>query len=154
MKKLFACFLAVLCCCSLFAVSVSASDVNSGAMTVSTCRIDLPDGRYIIEEVTQAPEFARATSYTSGSKTSTRYTSDGHALFAVKVTGSFGYNGSTSWSTSASATVSIYDSGVSYVSKSASYSSNYATATGTVEYLSMTISRTVTLYCDKDGNLS
>lgn len=49
---------------------------------------------------------------------------------------------------------SLYNSNVSYVSKSASYSSNYATATGTVKYLSMNISRTATLYCDKNGNLS
>ena len=91
---------------------------------------------------------------TSGTKTSTRYTASGHAVFAVKVDGSFKYTGSSSWSTSASATVSIYDSNASYVSKSASYSSNYASATGNVTYLGTPISRTVTLYCDKDGNLS
>ena len=154
MKKLLTCILAVLCCCSIIMIPISASDTDIVMVPVSTSRIELPDGGYIIEEIMQAPAIARATSYKSGSKTSTRYTSDNHALFAVKVTGSFGYNGSTAWSTSSSATVSIYDSGVSYISKSSSYSSNYATATGTVEYLSMTISRTTTLYCDKNGNLS
>lgn len=154
MKKVFACILAVLCCCSVIATPVAATDINVDMISVSTSRIELPDGGYIIEEVTQTPAISRATSYTSGAKTSTRYTSDNQALFAVKVTGSFGYNGSLSWSTSSTATVYIYDSGVTYKSKSASYRSNYATATGTVEYLSMTISRTATLYCDKNGNLS
>lgn len=153
MKKIIALFLSVLCCTSLLIAPVSASDMDSTGVVVSTTRIDLPDGGYIIEEVTQNPNFAR-TSSTSGTKTSTRYASDGKALFAVKAHGSFQYTGSSSWSTSASATVSIYDSNVSYVSKSASYSSNYATATGYVKYLGLSDSRTATLYCDRNGNLS
>lgn len=154
MKKLTALFLTALCCFSLFAGSVSAVDVENDTVIVKTDRIDLPDGGYIIEEVTQTPSLTRATYSTSGTKTSTRYTASGQAVFAVKVNGSFKYTGSSSWATSASATVSIYDSNASYVSKSASYSSNYATATGKVTYLGTPISRTVTLYCDKNGNLS
>ncbi len=152
MKKVIALFLAVLCCASILIAPVSASDAALHGTIVSTTKIDLPDGGYVIEEITQNPSFARAYS-TSGTKTSTRYASDGTALFAVKAHGSFQYTGSSSWSTSASATVSIYDSRVSYVSKSASYSSNYATATGYVKYLGLSDSRTATLYCDKDGNL-
>ena len=154
MKRLIALFFVTLCSISLFAVSASAASIESDVISVKTSRIDLPDGGYIIEEITQMPSSARTTYSTSGSKTSTRYTASGHAVFAVKVDGSFKYTGSSSWSTSASATVSIYDSNASYVSKSASYSSNYATATGNVTYLGTSISRTATLYCDKKGNLS
>lgn len=154
MKRLIALFFVTLCSISLFAVSASAASIESDVISVKTSRIDLPDGGYIIEEITQTPSSARTTYSTSGSKTSTRYTASGHAVFAVKVDGSFKYTGSSSWSTSASATVSIYDSNASYVSKSASYSSNYATATGNVTYLGTSISRTATLYCDKKGNLS
>lgn len=152
MKKFLSMLLAVLCCFSLFVCSVSATDFATG--TDSITRIDLPDGGYIIEEVTVTPSIARATSSTAGTKTSTRYTASGHALYAVVVTGNFKYTGSTSWSTSSAATVYIYDSNVTYVSKSASYASNYATATGSVTYLGDPESRTATLYCDKNGNLS
>ena len=154
MKKFIALFLALLCCCSVFVFPVSAANTDEGTVVVSTKRIDLPDGGYIIEEVTQTPSLGRATYSISGDKTSTRYAEGGHKLFQVKVVGSFKYTGSTSWSTDASATVSIYDSDVKYVSKSASYASNYATATGSITYYGDPESRTVTLYCDKNGKLS
>lgn len=153
MKKFIALMLVVVCCFTVLLAPVSATNTDSTSAVVSTTKIDLPDGGYIIEEVTQDPNLAR-TSTTSGTKTSTRYDGDGNALFAVQAHGSFSYTGSSSWSTSASATVLIYDSRVTYVSKSSSYSSNYATATGNIKYLGMPDSRTATLYCDKNGNLS
>lgn len=153
MKKYISVLLAVLCCFSLFICPVSATE-SFATTNVNRSRIDLPDGGYIIEEITATPANARATSSTAGTKTSTRYTASGHALYAVEVTGYFKYTGSTSWSTSSSATVYTYDSNVTYVSKSASYASNYATATGSITYLGDPESRTVTLYCDKNGNLS
>ena len=153
MKRCLSAFLAMLSCCSRFIFSVSAGDLASSRAVIST-RIELEDGGYIIEEITSDSPNQRATSTKSGTKTSTRYTASGSALYAVKVTGSFKYTGSTSWSTASTATVSIYDSDVTYVSKSATYASNYARATGSVTYLGDPESRTVTLYCDKDGNLS
>lgn len=150
MKKCLALFLAALCCCALCVMPVAALDVEE--VTISTTRIDLPDGGYIIEEITQIPTLAR-TSYTSGAKTNTRYTASGHALYGVKVTGSFGYNGSSSWATGSSATVPVYDSGVTFVSKNAWYSGNTAYASGSIKYLGITESRTVSISCDKNGNL-
>lgn len=134
----------------LFALPVSAGD----AAPSQTVRIDLEDGSYIIEEITETENGLWATSTKSGTKTSTKYASDGTALYAVKVTGTFKYTGSASWSTASSATVSIYDSDVTYVSKSATYASNYAKATGKVSYLGVSESRTVTLYCSATGALS
>ena len=83
----------------------------------------------------------------------TRYTASGHALYAVSVTGNFKYTGSTSWFTGASASVTIYDSDVIYVSKSTGYASNYATATGSITYLGDPESHTVTLLRQKRQSL-
>lgn len=142
--------IAVLCCVVLLALPVLAVDTDT---VVTTKRIDLDDGGYIVEEIVSSST-ARAASTKSGTKTSTRYNSNDVKLFSVVVTGTFRYNGTTSWATASSATVNIYDSNVTYVSKSTSYSSNYAKATGSVTYYGDSESRTVTLYCDKDGNLS
>ncbi len=149
MKKFFALLLTICCCFSLFIPQAAALDTAN-----TTTRIDLPDGGYIIEEISSNTPATRATTSTSKTKTHTRYTASGHALYAVSVTGSFKYTGSTSWATGSSASVAIYDSNVVYVSKSASYASNYATATGRIKYLGDSESHTVTLYCDKNGNFS
>lgn len=149
MKKFVTLFLTILCCSVLLIPQAAAFDTER-----NTIRIDLADGGYIIEEITDASPTTRATNTTSKTKTHTRYTASGHALYAVSVTGTFKYTGSTSWSTNASASVTIYDSDVSFVSKSSGYASNYATATGNITYLGDPESRTVTLYCDKNGNFS
>lgn len=156
MKRAFAICLTLLCCCASFIFSVCATNTSSNisGTVVSVTRVDLPDGGYILEEISQIPTSTRASGSKSGQKTSTRYGANGSAIYAVEVVGSFNYNGSYAKATSASATVYIYDSGVSYVSKSSNYSSNFATATGNIKYYGDPESRTVTLYCDKDGNLS
>lgn len=139
-------------CCAIFFVSANASNES----ITSSVRIDLPNGDYVIETVAESTDtpITRATNTKSGHKTSVYYNSSNVAIFGVRVDGAFSYTGTTSWSTSGSATVYIYDSSASYISKSASHSSNYASATGKVKYNYVTIPRTVTLYCDKNGNLS
>ncbi|MGN1026933.1 MAG: hypothetical protein ACI4P4_11085 [Faecousia sp.] len=159
MRRSLTLLLAMLCCISCLAFPATATEKasnNSNEVLVSSVHIDLPDGGYIIEEITEVEvnSVTRATSTKSGSKTSTRYTASDTAIFAVKVTGTFSYTGSSSWATSSAATVYTYVSGASFVSKSASYSGNTATATGTVEYLGFDLTRTVNLSCDENGNLS
>lgn len=149
MKKIVTLFFTVFCCSALMVFQAAAYDARA-----NTTRINLPDGGYIIEEIDDASPTVRAATTTSKTKTHTRYTASGHALYSVSVTGTFKYTGSTSWSTGASASVTIYDSDVIYVSKSSSYASNYATATGSITYLGNPESHTVTLYCDKNGNFS
>ena len=107
MKKIFALLLTICCCFSLFIPQAAALDTAN-----ATARIDLPDGGYIIEEISSNTPATRATTSTSKTKKHTRYTSNGHALYAVSVTGSFKYTGSTSWATGSSASVAIYDSDV------------------------------------------
>ena len=138
--------------CAVLFVAASATDESKSY----SVRIDLPNGDYVIETITEDADttVTRATSTKSGHKTSVYYNSDDEAIFGVRVDGTFSYTGSTAWATSSTATVYIYDDSASYVSKSTDYSSNFATATGKVKYNYVTISRTATLYCDKNGNLS
>lgn len=152
MRKVSHFLLTLIICCAFFFITANASDES----ITSSVRIDLPNGDYVIETITENAGISttRAASTKSGYKTSVYYNSSDVAIFGVRVDGTFSYTETSSWSTSASATVYIYDDSGSYVSKSASYSSNYATATGKVKYNYVTIPRTVTLYCDKNGNLS
>ena len=156
MRKRFVSIISVLLLCTLFVTSVSAIDTSSSERIVASTRIELENGCYVVEEITENAALiqTRATSSKTGSKTSTYYDGNNTKLFAVKVTGSFSYTGSSSWANSSAATVSIYDSSVSYVSKSASYSGNTATATGKVWSSPVYLSRTVNLSCDQNGNLS
>lgn len=146
--KLFAFFLSLL----LFTTCVCAE--SSQKSVVSFDHIDLPNGDYIIEIITETDVQAYATNTKSGTKTATRYTSDNVALFSVTVTGTFSYNGSTSKATSASATVNLLNPAVSYVSKSAKCSGNSAIATGTTKYCDVTYYGTTKLSCSSSGVLS
>ena len=132
---------------------MSATAVDTAGCTTTT-RYNLPDGGYILEEVTELSNATRASGTKSGEKTSVRYTADNQAVYGVKVTGTFNYTGSSSTAIYSAATVSIYKTGASAVSKSARYSGNTAYATGTVKYLGISETRTAALSCDKNGNLS
>lgn len=153
MKKSVSLFLVVVLCLSIFILPASATDVPANT-PITVTRIDLPDGGYIIDQVTELPTIARASGTKSGERQIIRYAADNTAIYGVKVTGTFSYNGTSSSATGSVATVYIYHSGASYVSKSAWCSGNTAYATGSVKYLGITESRTPALSCDKNGNLS
>ena len=98
--------------------------------------------------------FAAATSK-SGSKTKTYYSASNTAIFSVTVTGGFSYTyGVSASATSSVATVYIFDSSATFVSKNAYTSGATAYATGTVKYRGNSATLTVSLTCDKYGNLS
>lgn len=99
----------------------------------------------------------------SGTKTATKRTkyvdNSNVTVWEVSVTGTFTYNGSTSTCTAASVAATSYTSNWKITSKSASKSGNKATAKATAKYyydgsLVTTVTKTVTLTCDKNGNLS
>ena len=71
----------------------------------------------------------------------------------LSVKGSFTYNGSSSSATAAEATVTIYSSKASFVSKNAYTSGKTATATGTIKYDAVQTTRSASVSCDKNGNL-
>lgn len=117
----------------------------------------LSDGSYF-ETVIESNTDIRST-IKNASKTSTYKNAEGESLWYAKVTANFYYDGSTSSCTSASASAGTYVDGWKIQSKSASRTGNVGSATVTAGcyYLGVNIGNvihTVTLACDKNGNLS
>lgn len=95
----------------------------------------------------------------SGTKTAIYKDSSHEPLWYVTVLGSFSYNGHSATCTSASVTAGSYSDVWKISNKSVSKSQNSATATAIAKkYLNGTwvksITKSVTLSCDKNGNLS
>lgn len=113
------------------------------------------DGSYIETEITESNT---KSTIKNASKTSTYKNSNGESLWYAKVTANFYFNGSTSSCTSSSASAGTYVSNWRILSKSSSRTGN--TGSAKVEagiymnglYVS-SIVETVTLSCDKNGNL-
>lgn len=119
--------------------------------------IYLDDGSYIT--VTIEEQEMRATGSKTGKKNITYTASSGTVCWIATLTGTFNYTGTTSTCTSASCSVTVYESNWYTVSKSATKNGNTATATVTMgrKVLGITIDKdtyTTTLSCDKNGNLS
>ena len=115
------------------------------------------DGSYMTVEINTIR--TRASGSVSGSKPYTYYGSDGVAKWKATLSGSFTYNGSSATCTSSSVDVTIYDSTWHTDSKSASKSGNTATASVTMKKTQLgitvkTVPISLSMSCDKDGNLS
>lgn len=112
----------------------------------------LDNGDTIVTELYRS--LVQPRSGASGHRTVTYRNSSGAAVWNVTVYGTFTYNyGVSSTATSATATVNIYNSNAKFISKNAYTSGNTATATATVTYSAMTTTRSVSVSCDKYGNL-
>lgn len=118
----------------------------------------LEDGSYyeitIIENT-----MTRATNTKKGTKRTKYLDSSNVTVWEVSVTGTFTYDGSTSTCTAASVAATSYSSNWKITSKSASKSGNKAIGKATAKCyydgsLVTTVNKTVTLTCDKNGNLS
>lgn len=119
--------------------------------------ITFDDGSYITVELMEFS--ARATNTKSGQRVFNYYNSSNTLEWKAVLTASFTYTGSSSTCTSASCSVTIYNSNWYQVSKSTSRSGNTATTQLTMGHkvLGVTISKpsyTLTLSCDANGNLS
>lgn len=112
----------------------------------------LGNGDYIIETIS-IPRIQPYSSSITGTKTS-EYVSYGTTIFTISVTGTFTYDGSTATATSASGKIAAYVEGVTLNSRRAYTSGASAIATGSVTYNGATLQKTVTLTCDRNGNLS
>ena len=145
--------ISILCCllvfCSIVPMYASASETSA---TVKTTTEYFEDGSYVVTEFEAAPSMARtARSYT---KKSTYYTASDKAIFAVSLTGNFNYTYNVSCTaTSQSVSVSIYDSSASYVTRTSSRSGATVYGTGKVSYLGKTLSLSLSITCDKYGNI-
>lgn len=118
----------------------------------------LEDGSYyeitIIENT-----MTRASSTKKGTKRVKYVDNSNVTVWEVSVTGTFTYDGSSSTCTAASVAATSYTTNWKITSKSASKSGNKATAKATAKYyydgsLVTTVNKSVTLTCDKNGNLS
>ena len=146
--------LTIICCLTLLLgivpFCVSASETASQNMQTVEY---LEDGSYIVTELEVTPAVARtARSYT---KKSTYYTASNTAVFAVSLTGNFNYTYNVSCTaTSQSVSVSIYDNSASYVTKTSSRSGATVYGSGTVYYLGKNRTLSLSINCDKYGNIS
>lgn len=116
------------------------------------------DGWHIVVTITEIA--TRATQQKTASK-EFKYIkdSDGTVLWTITLTGTFTYTGTSSSCTNAAYSVTSYSSSWYEVSGSASKSGNTASCTVTMgrKFLGITVEKpnfTLTLTCDKNGNLS
>lgn len=153
-KKLFS---IILICILFTTLSFNVAAAENSNNIVSTDYEYLSDGSFYKTIIYEENILSRAT-HTS-SKITTFYNADKEAMWYVKVTGTFSYNGSTSKCTSATANAGSYVNTWRIASKSASHSGSTAMATATAERLFVgvtveTLTKSVSLSCDKNGNLS
>lgn len=145
----------LLCAVLISVLPAPAFAADSSPSNLSTVHFD--DGSYLEKYISE--NSARATNSKSGTATYNYRDSDGTLMWQAVLSGTFTYTGSTSTCTSASCSVTIYNSNWYQISKSTSRSGNTATTQLTMgqKVLGVTISKpsyTLTLSCDANGNLS
>lgn len=148
MRKSFALFL-VIC---LVLCSVPHASAASDASVYY-----FEDGSYIIETVELT--HARNGNNTSSRTTQSYYSPSGELCWTATLAATFHYTGSSATCTSAVCTTTIYNSSWYEVSKTTTRSGGTATTNLTMGksvlgIQTQTVSRTITLTCDKDGNIS
>ena len=144
----------LLCCLVAFSgmVSVCASTAETNLPQNQTIEY-LENGDYIVTQLVVNSSMARtAKSYT---KTSTYHASSGTAIFSVNLTGNFNYTyGSSAVAVSQSVSVPTYSTSATYVSKTSSHSGATVYGSGTVSYAGRNKTLSLSITCDKYGNVS
>lgn len=153
MKRFLSLLLCILICTSIVKTPVSAEDLTSDNQIIIEQTVqDIGNGFYYIETIT-IPAAQTYGSTRTGTKTA-RCVHSGTNIFAISVTGTFTYDGTTVNATSASYSITTYVEDATVKSCNAYTSGASAIATGSVSYIGFTLQKTVTLTCDKYGNLS
>ncbi len=152
MRKLSCLILVLAICFSLFSMSAYAAEESENVEIVT-----FEDGSYLT--ITIEERSVRATNTKNGYKTYTFHDGSNNIEWQATLDASFTYNGTSSYCTSASCTVNIYENAWYEDSNSTTYSGNTATTKLTMgqKLLFITIDKrtyTITLTCDKDGKLS
>ena len=134
------------------AVGTIAASVETG-----TDIIEFDDGSYL--EVIVKKSLGRATDSVTGYKIYRYRDASDNIEWEAELTATYTYNGTTSTCTGANCSVTISDSKWYVVSNSTTRSANTATTLLTMgkKFLGITVGKpeyTITLTCDKDGNLS
>ncbi len=136
-------------------INVMASDFE-GKEVIAIDYEYFADGSYF--EIVTYTDMTVNRGVRNSYRTSTFYNENKKAMWYVTVTASFSYDGNTSKCTSASASAGSYVDTWKIKNKSASRNGNKATATATANRYFLntvveTLTRSVTLGCDKNGNL-
>ena len=159
MKRKILCFI-IAAVLLLYPLTISAAAPSE--QIISTEIFRLTNGDYYeitITEETNSSQLFAASSTKKGAKTYTYKNSSGTSLWYVKVTGTFTYNGSSSKCTNSEVTANSKHASWKIRSKSASKSGSSAAAKATAERFAnsvtlQTVTKSVTLTCDKSGKLS
>lgn len=133
-------------------IAFPAAAKSEDQIIISQTVEDLGNGCFYIETIS-VPSIQPYSNSIRGTKTGT-YILSGTAIYAVSVTGDFTYDGTSAKATSADGTIVAYVEGVSVTSHNSYTLGASAYASGTVSYKGETLTKTVKLTCDKNGNLS
>ena len=153
MKQITAIFLALFC---IFFITLPAFASESDSINDSHI-IQYSDGSSL--EIVTTETATRASGSKTGNRAYIYRDNNGETKWQAVLTANFTYTGSSSTCTSASCSVTIYDTSWYQAYKSTSHSGNTATAQLTMGHkiLGVTVSKpsyTITLSCDANGNLS
>lgn len=142
--------------CLLFVGSLPLQSMAAAPATSEEI-IYFEDGSYLTTVITGGT--SRASGSFTKTKTSTYYESNGTAVWDIALTASFIYTGISATCTSCSGKVTVYSSNWYEISKSTSRDGGSAFCNVEMgrKVLGITLEKvphTVTLTCDKDGNVS
>lgn len=152
MKRSFVLLLCVALIIFTFIIPVSAAENNADQIIISQDITHVTDDSYFLETIS-VPAVQPYGSAKTGTKSAV-YVTSGTAIFTISVTGTFTYDGSSSVATSASGSISTHVANATINNRYAYTSGSSACAFGSVSYNGATLQKTVTLTCDKNGNLS
>jgi hypothetical protein len=145
----FFCILALLASCFLFPAHASEHQETV---------VYYEDGSYLVTTI--AESYSRSSGTKTGSKEDRYYDASGNLQWKITVSGTFSYNGITSNCIYADGTTTIVDSSYARLGSESTYR-NGATATYTIKLEKIVLgivvgkeTHSISLTCDKDGNLS
>ena len=156
MKKKFSILLTLLSCVFfMFPQNVLASTPSTTSTKV--CYEYLSDGSYFETTIDYSPS-TRAT-MTGATKTTVYRSDSGQALWYVRVIADFTFNGSSATCTSSRVSAGSYVDSWRIINRYASKSGNPASATAVAAYYVNnsaigSFTKTVTMHCDGNGNIS
>lgn len=152
MRRIVSLFLSFVLILGILPIVADATEERERQNTIT-----FDDGSYI--EIYVNDISVRGTNTKNGSKTYYYYDASDNLEWQARLSASFTYDGTISNCTSASCTVTVYESKWYEISNYTNHSGNTATTFLTMgkKLLGVTVSKpeyTITLTCDKDGNLS
>lgn len=153
MKRFLSLLFCALICVTIIPCHISAEESNPDDQIIIAQTVeDVGNGFYYIETIS-VPAAQTYGNTRTGTKTA-QCVYSGATIFTIAVTGTFTYDGTTADATSATYSFTIFSEDATAKSRNAYTSGSSAIASASVYYKGFTLQKTVTLTCDKNGNLS